>query len=277
MRIVCLPAHNPGPLTGAGNNTYLLVGSSFDSAQGRRRGVLIDAGEGKAQHLDDIQRALDEANTSLALVLVTHGHVDHVSGCEAIAARWPDVEFAKMPWPDRDGRYRVRWTPIHDNQFVGSDETTLRAIHTPGHSPDHVCLIEEATGTVFCGDLLQKHGTVVIPPSAGGSLAQYLASLQRLVTLRPQRLLPAHGPAIDDPLPMIERTVAHRRTRERHVLAAVRAGHDTVEKVVGAVYAGLEPALSNFAHETALAHLIKLEEEGRVKRDRDGAWTEKAL
>jgi glyoxylase-like metal-dependent hydrolase (beta-lactamase superfamily II) len=271
MDIVHISAHNPGPLTGPGNNTYLLVAPAR-AGDGARRGVLVDAGEGKAEQIRDLERALAERSASLDLVIVTHAHVDHISGCAAIRERWPRVRFGKIPWPDRDARYFTGFTPIRDDEVVWSDGGTLRVVHTPGHAPDHVCLVEDESRAVFCADLLQKRGTVVIPATAGGSLTRYLDSLDRIARLNPWRLYPAHGPVIDDPQKTIERTKSHRRQRERQVLAAVAGGHDTVEKVVAVVYANLEPALSIFAHETALAHLMKLEEEGRVERDSQGAW-----
>jgi glyoxylase-like metal-dependent hydrolase (beta-lactamase superfamily II) len=96
-------AHNPGPLTGSGNATWLIPGAVP---------TLIDAGVGEVAHLDALEVAL--AGTRLAQVLVTHSHVDHASGAAAIAERMPHVRFLKMPWPEHDAQWRVRWDSITD-------------------------------------------------------------------------------------------------------------------------------------------------------------------
>jgi glyoxylase-like metal-dependent hydrolase (beta-lactamase superfamily II) len=140
----------------------------------------------------------------------------------------------------------------------------LRAIATPGHSPDHLCFFEETSGDLFCGDLVRRGGTVVIPASKGGSLRQYLASLERLRALAPRRLLPGHGPAIDDPVAIIDEYIAHRQERERQVLEAYLAGARTPEEIVERVYDGLSDGLRRAAADTVTAHLNKLREEGRL-------------
>ena len=263
MTITRVHGFNPGVYTGAGNNTYLIAG---------REAALIDAATGDARHLEALGRALGAVR--LARVLVTHGHPDHASGVTAIARRWPAAEFAKMPWSDRDGRYPVAWRPLADGDAVRAGDGVLRVIHTAGHAPDHLCFFSEAEDVLFCGDLLVHGGTVVIPASHGGNLADYLASLARIRALRPARVLPAHGPEIDDVVALIDRYVEHRSRRDDEILEALGGGPATPAQVADMVYAGLDEALKRAAAESVLAHLLKLEAEARVRRC--GAAWEKA-
>ncbi len=260
MKITLIPGFNPGPYTGAGNNTYLLSG---------REPTLIDAATGEPRHL----AALDETlgRSPFSRVLVTHAHPDHASGAPVLAARWTGADFFKMPWPERDGKYRVGWRPLADGDVVDAGDGKLRVLHTPGHAPDHVCFFDEVDGTLFCGDLLIQGGTVVIPGSYGGSLTDYLASLARIRPLRPARVLPAHGPEIDDVAGLIDRYVAHRRRRDEEILSALRGGHTTRAAIVEVVYPDLAVELRGAAADSVLAHLRKLEAEGAVRRHED-AW-----
>jgi glyoxylase-like metal-dependent hydrolase (beta-lactamase superfamily II) len=250
-----LHAANPGPMTGDGNWTYLIGG---------RHPVLIDAGVGNATHLDAIANA---APGGPSLVLVTHAHSDHVSGAPAIKARWPQARFKKFPWPIRDPD--VGWTWLEDGSLVDTDDGPLTVLHTPGHAPDHLTFWHPDSRTLFVGDMLVQGSTVVIPASHGGSLALYLRSLERMLRLNPARALPAHGPVIDDPAALIHKYVEHRAQREGQVLGAIAAGGSTVESIAAKIYPTLVDALVPMARESVLAHLQKLESEGRARRDGD--------
>jgi endoribonuclease LACTB2 len=231
--------------------------------------TLIDAGEGRASHLDAVQSALDGAG--LRQVLVTHGHVDHAAGAPALVARWPPAACRKMPWSERDARYAVDWIPLADGDVVDAGDSHLTAVHTPGHAPDHLCFWHEPTRTLFGGDLAMSHGTVWIPGNRGGDLQAYLDSLRRIVSLAPQRILPAHGEAIEDPLRVLQRYLEHRAEREAQIIAVLRQRPATVDAIVAAVYRGLEPALLPMAGEGVIAHLRKLERERRAGRS-DDVW-----
>ena len=260
MKVSLVPGFNPGPYTGAGNNTYLLSG---------REPALIDAATGEPRHLAALGAALGAS--SLSRVVVTHAHPDHASGAPHLASRWTGAAFFKLPWPERDDEYRVDWRPLADGDVVDAGDGALRVLHTPGHAPDHVCFLDEADGTLFCGDLLILGGTVVVPGSYGGNLTDYLASLARVRELRPARVLPAHGPEIDDVAALIDEYVAHRRRRDQQILSALRHGHATQAAIVRVVYPDLAPELREAAGESVLAHLQKLEAEGAVRR-RNAAW-----
>jgi len=259
-----LHAANPGPMTGEGNWTYLI---------GRSSPVLIDAGVGNQLHLDRIAAA---APRGPAVVLVTHAHSDHVSGAPAIHARWPEARFKKYPWPSSTGNRgpgtsdsEVSWSWLRDGSIVETDEGPLAVLHTPGHAPDHVIFWHAASRTLFVGDMLVQGGTVVIPASHGGSLAEYLRSLERMLKLNPARALPAHGPVIEDPAALIHKYVEHRAQREGQVLGAIADAGSTVESITAKIYPTLGDALVPMARESVLAHLQKLESEGRVRRDGD--------
>jgi glyoxylase-like metal-dependent hydrolase (beta-lactamase superfamily II) len=255
-----LHAHNPGPMTGDGNWTYLFTG---------RVNTLVDAGAGIPAHLDAIEQALGCA--PLAQVLVTHAHVDHIGGAPAIAQRFPGVRFRKMPWPERDVKWPVGWDPIVAEEIVTAGDSALVAVHTPGHAPDHLCFWHAGTRALLCGDLVQRGNTVWIPANLRGDLIDYLASLERARALEPALLLPAHGPVIDDAGKLFQRYLNHRRQREEQVVDALRRGLITSRAIVDDIYVGLAESLLKLAHEGVVAHLVKLEREGRARRDGD-AW-----
>jgi glyoxylase-like metal-dependent hydrolase (beta-lactamase superfamily II) len=237
MNAVLVPAGNPSDWTGpTGNNTWLIVG---------REPALIDAGTGLQAHVDTVARALD--GNPLLRVFITHWHPDHVKGLPALKDRWPRlavVESAGAPVPAGDG--------------------VLEIIPTPGHSPDHLCFYDRESGDLYCGDLARRGGTIVIPASRGGDLRAYLASLRRVRDLNPRRLLPGHGPIIEDPTSLIDEYLTHRAQREQQILRAILDGARTVPEIVRRVYPALPASLSDAAAESVRAHLVKLRDEGRA-------------
>src|SRR5512138_1119062 len=266
LRFLTLSANNPGVYTGrTGNNTYLLPGAEP---------ALIDAGVGDAAHIDSIAAALELSGaTHLARVLVTHAHPDHASGVPAIAVRWPDALFFKLPYPDRDARYPVKWEPLADGDEVFAGDGRLRVIHTPGHAPDHIALWHAPSGTLFGGDLAVAGTTVVIPEmERGGSLVRYLRSLDRVLALAPAVLLSGHGPAIYDVERVLTQYKAHRQERERQIVNVLVEGPRSADQLVATLYPSLHPQLVGPARATIVAHLEKLQEERRALAGPDGTW-----
>jgi glyoxylase-like metal-dependent hydrolase (beta-lactamase superfamily II) len=260
MTPVAVHACNPGPVTGAGNWTWLLTG---------RVPTLIDAGTGDARHLAALQQALGGA--TLAQVLVTHAHGDHASGAIAIAERVPGVRFLKMPWPDRDAKWPVGWLPVADGDVIAAGDTTVTAVHTPGHAPDHLCFWHQESRTLFGGDLAVLGSTVWIPTSLQGDLSEYLSSLERVLALAPARILPAHGAPIEEPSDLLRGYIRHRQEREAQILSALRAGETSPDAIVERLYQGVKERLLPFARESVLAHLAKLERQGAARRAGE-AW-----
>jgi glyoxylase-like metal-dependent hydrolase (beta-lactamase superfamily II) len=261
MGVHLVAGHNPGPFTGQGSNTWLIDG---------RVPTLIDAGAGHPQHLDELETLLGHTEATLTQVLVTHAHTDHAGGVSALAARWPRLTFAKYPWPDEDRRFAVAWTALRDDQIVPAGDESLWVLHTPGHAPDHVCFFFPGSGTLFAGDLVMNGGTIVIPASHGGRLSQYLQSLARILELRPRRILPGHGAAIEQPTSLLRGYIAHRLARERQIIDSLRASPGTISAIVARVYPDLAPELVRAAGQSVLAHLRKLEEEGRARMEEEG-------
>jgi glyoxylase-like metal-dependent hydrolase (beta-lactamase superfamily II) len=260
VKPVALHARNPGPMTGAGNWTWLIRG---------RVPTLIDAGTGDHRHLGELEQALEGA--TLAQVIVTHAHSDHAAGVTALAARMPEARFLKMRWPDRDSRWPVQWAAVGDGDELNAGNDSVTVLHTPGHSPDHICLWHRQTRSLFGGDLAIDGTTVWIPASLGGDLGEYLASIERVLALDPARIFPAHGSVIAEPAALLRQYLAHRHERERQVVDALRCGDATPVAIVARIYRGLDRELLARAEETVLAHLLKLEREGRAGRAAE-AW-----
>jgi glyoxylase-like metal-dependent hydrolase (beta-lactamase superfamily II) len=247
-------------MTGEGNWTWLLPG---------RVPTLIDAGTGDPRHLNAIDEAL--GGDTLSQVIVTHAHSDHAAGAPALRERWPNARFFKMPWPSRDDRAPVPWIRMADRDAIQAGDTSLAVVHTPGHAPDHICLWHLESRILFGGDLAIADTTVFIPAGSDGDAAAYMRSLERVLALNPRRLLPAHGPAIEDPTALLRAYIRHRRQRELQIIDAIRRGVVTPDDMVARIYSGLDETLRSRARETVIAHLRKLEREGRVQ-SLDDTW-----
>lgn len=242
--LTTLQARNPGTLTGPGNNTYLIDGAEP---------TLIDAGVGHPEHVDELARTL--GGRPLARILVTHGHPDHASGVPALRARWPGVTAHKWLSPGDAGT----WMPLEDGEVVRVGAQELRVVYTPGHASDHVCFWHAPSHELFCGDMMTKTTTIMVPPSSrGGSLREYLDSLRRLAALEPRLAWPGHGDVIDAPVERIHTYLAHRAERERQVRACLDEGVTDIDAIVARVYADTPSDLWPAARLTVEALFEKL-------------------
>jgi glyoxylase-like metal-dependent hydrolase (beta-lactamase superfamily II) len=266
-RVAVVRGLNPGLFTGPGTNTFL-IGTG-------PRPILLDTGAGRDGYIPLLERGLRELCDTDAPgeILLTHVHGDHIGGAASILEHFGPRTVSKKPWPGRDEAFGVELTPIDDGALIRAEGATLRAISTPGHAQDHLCFYLEEECALFTGDVVLGAGTSVIPTD-GGNMTLYLDTLEKLLSLKPDRICPGHGPAIDDPETKLREYIEHRLEREREVLEAVRAGARTVEQVVERVYADTPRALWPAAGMSVLSHLLKLERERRAARAVDAAGEE---
>jgi ribonuclease/clavin/mitogillin len=265
--VVVVRGQNPGPFTGPGTNTYL-VGRGA-------RPFLLDTGSGVPSYMPLLEKALADEHQSDGPgdLLISHVHGDHIGGAPGVLERFGRRQVAKHPWPGRDERYELELTPIRAGDVFRAEGVTLRAIHTPGHAQDHICFYLEEERALFTGDVVLGAGTTVIPLD-GGDMADYLASLERMLELPLERIYPGHGPLVADPRAKLTEYLEHRRERERQIVAAVRGGATTVMTMVERIYVDTPRALWPAAGQSVLSHLLKLERERRAVRSRDAAGEE---
>jgi glyoxylase-like metal-dependent hydrolase (beta-lactamase superfamily II) len=257
-RVTVALGQNPSAFTGPGTNTYLI-------GTGRRR-LLLDPGEGRESYLPVLERALERAGCEgIDAVVLTHGHPDHIGGVRSVLERHGEVPVWKLAWPGVDERFGLPLRPLADGARVRTEGATLRALHTPGHAPDHLCFVLEEERALFSGDNVLGVGTTVIPLQSG-DLGDYMASLERMLAEAPKRIYPAHGPVIEDGAGKIREYIDHRLAREAEILAQLGAAPRAVMDVVRAVYAAYPPSLHAAAAQSVSHHLRKLEREGRARR-----------
>jgi glyoxylase-like metal-dependent hydrolase (beta-lactamase superfamily II) len=255
-------ADNPGMMTGPGTNTYLV---GIDEI------AVIDPGPGDDAHLDAIAGC---GGDRIRWILLTHTHEDHSPGAVGLKKRTGAEILAFAPGEGR-GRIKLDGT-LRDGSIIEATEFHLTALHTPGHASNHLCYLLNEERTLFTGDHIMQGSTVVISPP-DGDMAAYLASLERLKTIRPRlkAIAPGHGHVIDDPLTTVDATIEHRLAREEQVLDVLRTlGTATIADLVEHVYVDVAPELHPVARRSVWAHLRKLADEGSVKGDRfDGEWS----
>lgn len=245
MEIARVLAPNPGPFTGPGTNTYVI--HNGDHA------VLLDPGPIIPSHLTAIERALGEL-TPLA-VIVTHNHSDHAPMANILAERLGVAAYGYESGPDFTPDVRLS---DGDSIPIGADE--LIAVHTPGHTADHLCFLVDQQ--LFTGDHIMGGSTVVIEDAAA-----YMASLHRVAALGVDQLCPGHGDLIEDAQEAVAAYIEHRLERERQIVTAVKRGAGSVRQIVDAVYEGIDPVLIPAACFQVEVQLEKLISENRLFLD----------
>lgn len=243
--IRCVRADNPSSMTLDGTRTYIV---------GRAQVAVIDPGPLLPQHMDAVADAVGSG--VCVSVLLTHRHPDHAENAEEMARR-----------------LNTRVAQPQDGAEIVTDHGVLRAVATPGHTSDHVAFWHQATRSVFCGDLMMggMDTALVAPPE--GDLQEYLDSLEKVRTLRPAVIYPAHGEPIADSDAAIDRYVHHRLERVQQVITALHAGAQSADQLVDRIYgAALENSLRAYAASAVEAYLLYLEHGGRVTL-RAGQWS----
>lgn len=243
-RILRVLAPNPGIRELEGTNTWIV---------GEGPSTVIDPGPDHEGHLREVAR---EAGHVIA-ILLTHDHPDHAPGAPALARMTGATVHAARP--PKGGE------PLRGGQRIGAGGITLTAVATPGHTHDHMAFFLEDGRGLFTGDAILGRGTSVVDPSEG-DLVAYLHSLERMRELSPNRIYPGHGPVVLDAMAKIDEYLAHRAMREEQVVAALGDGPRTPEEMVSEIYGEYPPEVHDLAARSILAHLIKLEGEGRAEK-----------
>ena len=227
----CVLAPNPSPWTLDGTNTWVLT------APGSERAVVVDPGPAHPGHAAAIRAACDKAGAGFAMVLLTHGHIDHAEGARAFA------EAAGVGVRALDPAHRLGSEGLADGDVVDLGHWEIRVIGTPGHSADSVSFLLPHDGSVLTGDTVLGRGTSLVA-WPDGRLADYLDSLRRLrdVVAGIDRLLPGHGPALSSPSDVIDAYLAHRTARLAEVADVVASGLTDPAAIVAVVYADVPRA-----------------------------------
>ena len=259
----CVLAPNASPMTLDGTNTWVL------RDPGSSRSVVVDPGPPDPGHLDAVARAAGD----VAVVLLTHRHLDHSEAARAFAGRVGCGVRALDP------AYRLGSEGLGEGDVVAVGDLEIHVVATPGHTSDSLSFVIPSERTVLTGDTVLGRGTTVVA-HPDGRLGAYLDSLDRLHALAESHeisaIWPGHGPVIESALPVLEHYLSHRRERLEQVREALRrlgvppsdaTPDDLPRRVVELVYADVDPVLWPAAELSVRAQLDYL----RHPRPRGGA------
>ena len=258
-------------MTHTGTNTWLL------SRGGRV--VVIDPGPDLPAHRAAILAAL-EPGARVGAILVTHAHLDHSALVPSLAQATGAPVLAFGPEGTGQSPLMARLAAqglggggegldlsfrpderLADGQTLRLGGLEIEALHTPGHSANHLAFACE--GLLFSGDhAMGWASSLVSPPD--GDMGAYMASLRRLMERDWRRMLPGHGPEVEEPLTRLADLYRHRQTREAEVLAALAQGPADAPRLARAIYRETPPALIPAAERNVLAHLLDLSDRNRV-------------
>lgn len=258
-------APNTGPFTFHGTNTFLIGEGAL---------AVLDPGPADPAHIAALLQAIDGAE--VAHILVSHTHRDHSPGARLLQAETGAAILAAGPHrPARplagleanqwlDGGGDLDFSPdtvLADAEILEGPGYRLQAVATPGHTANHLAFALLGADLVFSGDHVMGWATTIVAPP-DGSMADYMASLDKLEARPENRYLPAHGGAIEAAHVHVRSLRAHREMRESAILATLSGGERSIAEIVARVYASLDPALLPAAALSALAHLEHLVERG---------------
>lgn len=250
MQITRVLAPNPSVYTLEGTNTWIV---------GEESVIVVDPGPDDPTHLAEVARTARSLG-EVGAVIVTHDHPDHAPGAATFAAMvGAPVHAFRLAGAER----------VRDGQRFSVGGLEIVALHTPGHTSDHLALHVPAASALFTGDAVLGRGTSFIDPP-DGDLVQYLRSLQRMLDLEPRTIYPGHGPIVLKAQDKLRGYLAHRAAREEQVLHALGDGGRSIYEMVADIYADHPPEVHELAGRSVLAHLLKLHSEGRVEKTRRG-------
>lgn len=263
-------APNPSPYTYTGTQTYV-VGAEGDVA-------VIDPGPNEPEHVDAIMAAI--GNAKLAAIMCTHTHRDHSPAAAPLAERTgaPIIGCAplvlKSDRPRADEAFDTTYEPervLEDGEAMTGTGWTLRAVHTPGHTSNHLCFALEESGALFTGDHVMGWSTsVVIPPD--GDMGDYMASLEKLQAREDTVYYSAHGAPITKPKQLVRGMMGHRRQRENQILRLISEEPRVIPAFIPVMYKGLDERLIPAAEMSVEAHLLDLEKRGLASVGAGGIW-----
>ncbi|WP_448586528.1 MBL fold metallo-hydrolase [Thermaurantiacus sp.] len=257
-------ARNPSPFTFTGTGTYIV---------GEGTVAVIDPGPDDPAHLEAILAAT--RGETIGHLVVTHTHMDHSPGARPLAAVTGATIVGCAPLaladdgPRADAGFDPTYAPdrvLADGEAIEGPGWTLAALHTPGHTSNHLCLALPEERTLFTGDHVMGWSTTVVAPP-DGDMAAYMASLARLLGRDDRRYYPTHGPPVDEPQRWTRHLIAHRRQREAQILAELARGPRAIPEMVEGMYAAVDRRLWGAAGRSVLAHLLDLEARGLAVRE----------
>ena len=255
-------AHNPGPFTYMGTGTYIV---------GLGNVAVVDPGPLDDDHIAALLAALD--GETVTHQIITHTHRDHSPAAAPMktATAAPTYGYGphhgnmKAPKVEEGGDWDFR--PDHvvqDGNVIEGDGWTLEAVHTPGHTSNHLCFALREENALFSGDHVMGWSTSVISPP-DGDMAHYLHSLRKLLERDDAVFWPTHGPPIRDTKPFVQSFLDHRKRREEQIWHCISEGQDTIAAMVPIIYVNADKRLYKAAGRSVLAHLTQMQDEERVK------------
>ncbi|MBD8893128.1 MBL fold metallo-hydrolase [Roseibium litorale] len=262
---------NPGPFTFHGTNTYLV---------GQGNVTVIDPGPDNPVHLDALLKATE--GERIEAILVSHTHMDHSPAARTLAARTgapvigcaPHVAARPLAEGESNSLDASADKDHKPDRILGHGETItlsgqrFEALHTPGHTQNHLCFALPGTEFLFSADHVMVWATSIVAPPDGNMLA-YMASLEVLLNRPETTYLPGHGGLVREAHAYVRDLKEHRQRREEAILGNLEQTPISVPELVLRVYKGLDPALRGAAGLSAFAHLEDLAGRGLVLAEPD--------
>lgn len=256
-------AKNPSPFTFTGTGTYII---------GKGEVAIIDPGPDMESHIEALLRAVE--GETVSHILITHTHIDHSPAARAIKAATgaptygfgphgsgrPDTYDAAQEGGDHD------FTPdhrLHHGDIVRGNGWTFEAVHTPGHTSNHLCFALREEKALFTGDHVMGWSTSIVSPP-DGDMAAYMRSLRLLLSRDDRIYWPTHGLPVEDPKGLVTSLIRHREEREEQILACVAEGVDRIPEMVARMYTDVPGYLHPAAARSVFAHIIHMVETRRL-------------